>query len=375
MSGTIARRWMLTINNPTFAESEVIEALGNSGDIKYLCWCAENEDEENHTPHYHVYVSFKQPWRFSRLKNLLPRADIEMAKKPELACFRYLTKGNREHTVEPFYREFGHRNQRTGEHNERKRSENLAREQIICAIKEKRMRAEELTEEHLLDSKLMQAVDRALRCTMGPYREELRICVFVSPTGWGKSYSIWAQFGEVTTCEFSSSQEWFIAAEKEVMLFDEFCGQIRCQKMLKYLDKYPIALPIKGGHRPCYWKLIFICSNTTPDEWYTKMNEKTGVRESTIPEDVRQALYRRIGYGPHQNSMGETHIYDPMLWRMEDARQEMSRIVQRLSGRPEVEELPDDSGQEQESQEEEVETLHFIGSPIDSQEERRMIGY
>ena len=145
--------------------------------------------------------------------------------------------------------------------------------------------------------------------------------------------------------------------------------------MLKYLDKYPIALPIKGGHRPCYWKLIFICSNTTPDEWYTKMNEKTGVRESTIPEDVRQALYRRIGYGPHQNSMGETHIYDPMLWRMEDARQEMSRIVQRLSGRPEVEELPDDSGQEQESQEEEVETLHFIGSPIDSQEERRMIGY
>ena len=57
MSGTQARRWMLTINNPTFKESEVLETLGNSDYIKYMCWCAENADEENHTPHYHVYVS------------------------------------------------------------------------------------------------------------------------------------------------------------------------------------------------------------------------------------------------------------------------------------------------------------------------------
>ena len=375
MSGTQARRWMLTINNPTFKESEVIETLGNSDYIKYMCWCAENADEEDHTPHYHVYVSLKKPWRFSRFKTLLPRARIEMAKKNELACFRYLTKGNREHTVEPFYREFGYRNTRTGEIAEKRKGEDLAREEVLKRVRQKQMRIEDFTEDQFLDSKLMKACELVLKCTMGPYRDDLKVCVIVSPTGWGKSYSIWSTFGEVCTCEFSSSQEWFINAEKEVMLFDEFCGQIRCQKMLKYLDKYPIALPIKGGHRPCYWRRIFICSNTTPDEWYTKINERTGMRESTIPDDVRNALYRRIGYGQQTDALGETHIFDPMMYSKDQARQEMVSIVCRLAGVVEHEELPDDSPVAIEDDDSLHEDIDDLINQLDTQEERRQIGY
>ena len=375
--GTQAKRWMLTINNPTFKESEEIEILGNSDYIKYMCWCAENSDEEDHTPHYHIYVSFKQMWRFNRIKRIFPRARIEMAKKCELACFRYLTKGNKEHTVEPFYREFGHRNERTGEKRERK-AEDLAREEIVKRVRQKQMRMDDFTEDQLLDSKLVRACEFALRGALGPYRDDLRVCVFVSPTGWGKSFSVWSVCGEVATCEFSSSQEWFISAEKEVMLFDEFCGQVRCQKMLKYLDKYPIALPIKGGHRPCYWRRIFICSNTTPDEWYTKINEKTGMRESTIPEDVRNALYRRIGYGQVDDSFGETHIYDPMMYNKDQARQEMMQIVQRLMCVPEHEELSDDTpeiiDEDSHSFHEDIERL-IMEEDHNTQEDRRAIGY
>ena len=322
------RRWMLTLNNPSFKESEDIDALLRSDHIKYAVWCAENDDEENHTPHYHIYISFTGPWRFNRLKNLFPRADIELAKKPELACIRYVTKGNREHSVEPFYMEFGHRNGEGGE----RRAADMAREQIVLDFQAKKLRYEDLTAEQLLDSKLCNAVERVMRTALGPLRPDLHVCVFISPTGWGKSFSVWNAFQEVTTVEFSSSQEWFIAPEKQVCLFDEFCGQIRCQKMLKYLDIYPIALPIKGGHRPCYWKAIFICSNTSPDQWYTKEDERTGERLSTIPRDVRQALYRRIGYGPDAGpySHGETHYYIDGLTRMEDARNEMNEIVLRI---------------------------------------------
>lgn len=185
---------------------------------------------------------------------------------------------------------------------------------------------------------------------LGPQRDDLHICCFVSPTGYGKSYSVWHTFKEVTTVEFGANQEWYISPEKQVALFDEFCGQIRCQKMLKYLDKYPIALPIKGGHRPCYWRAIFICSNTTPDEWYTKINEKTGIRESTIPEDVRKALYRRIGYDASPNSHGETHLYDPTFYNLETARQEMNQICKRifdsLNNKTETETLDDLDTQE-----------------------------
>ena len=330
---TQAKRWMITLNNPSFTESEIIYNLGHHEQIKYMCWCCENEDEENKTPHYHIYVSFLRMWRFNRIKNLLPRADIEMARKPELACFRYVTKGNREHTIEPFYMEFGKRNQTN--HKKDISTEELAREEVILKIKQKKMRYEDLSIDQLLDSKLCTAIERVLKITLGPQRNDLFICCFVSPTGWGKSYSIWDTFHEVTTVEFGASQEWFISPEKEVCLFDEFCGQIRCQKMLKYLDKYPIALPIKGSHRPCYWKAIFICSNTRPDEWYTKEDEKTGIRKSTIPDDVREALYRRIGYNGHQNNNCETHVFDPLMYTMDLARQEMHNIVLRIKAQME----------------------------------------
>ena len=343
---TQSKRWMLTINNPSFKEAEILYQLGHHEQLKYMCWSAENEDEEDHTPHYHVYISFTRMWRFNRIKELLPRARIEMARKPELACFRYCTKGNKQHTTEPFYMEFGHRNVRTGEIKEMNKIIEDARNEVIHKIREKKMRVEQLTDDQLLDSKLCGAIERTLKGMLGPYRDKLIVICFVSPTGWGKSFSIWDIFKDVCTVEFGANQEWYISAEKEVMLFDEFCGQIRCQKMLKYLDKYPIALPIKGGHRPCYWKAIFICSNTRPDEWYTKLDEKTGLRESTIPDDVRKALYRRIGYDGNMSNQNETHVYDPMLYTMQQARDEMYNIVLRvksqIDGTMEHEELEDE---------------------------------
>ena len=242
--------------------------------------------------------------------------------------------------------EFGHRNVRTGEIKEMNKIIEDARNEVIHKIREKKMRVEQLTDDQLLDSKLCGAIERTLKGMLGPYRDKLIVICFVSPTGWGKSFSIWDIFKDVCTVEFGANQEWYISAEKEVMLFDEFCGQIRCQKMLKYLDKYPIALPIKGGHRPCYWKAIFICSNTRPDEWYTKLDEKTGLRESTIPDDVRKALYRRIGYDGNMSNQNETHVYDPMLYTMQQARDEMYNIVLRvksqIDGTMEHEELEDE---------------------------------
>lgn len=341
---TQSKRWMITLNNPTFKESELIYELCNHEQRKYACWCAENEDEENHTPHYHIYISFTRMWRFMRLKNILPRADIEMAKKPELACFRYCTKGNKDKSIEPFYMEFGRRNPRTGEKSEKQKQVDASREETLRMIRTKKMKFEDLSDDQLLDNKLATACERALRGTVGPMRKDIKICCFVSPTGWGKSYSIWDTFKDVATVEFGSSQEWFINPEKEIMLFDEFCGQIRCQKFLKYLDTYPIALPVKGGHRPCYWKAIFICSNTSPDDWYTKIDEKTGLRESTIPQEVRDALYRRLGYANFLNPKRETHVYDTLLYTLQQARDEMVTICKRIYDElyVEHEELPDD---------------------------------
>lgn len=322
---TQGKRWMLTINNPSFAESEKLYNLGHSDEIDCLVYGAEHVDEG--TQHFQIYIHFKKNWRFNKLKNEFPRARIELAKKPKLACCRYCAK-------EGFYYAFGNvPDLKTGHKNDsqyaKRKAEDAAREEVVKMIMRGELRMVDLTAEQLLDNKLVRACEKAASMIQGPTRDDLYVCCFVSPTGWGKSYSIWKTFKRVASVEFGSAQEWFLDAEQEVMLFDEFCGQVRAQKMLKYLDTYPISLPIKGGHRPCYWKLIFICSNTPPDEWYMKDDPKTGIRVSSIPDEVRRALYRRIGY-PNASERGETHVYSETFTNLDAARAEMKQVCVKL---------------------------------------------
>ena len=350
------RRWMLTINNPTFQESEQLYNMGHSDSIECLVYGAEHVDEG--TQHFQIYIHFKANWRFNRLKQTFPRARIELAKKPKLACCRYCAK-------EGFYMAFGNvpdltTGSRSGTRRARERAEDMAREEIVRKIRRGELRFQELSDEQLLDTKLVRAAKDASSMTQGPMRDDVYNCCFVSPTGWGKSYAIWKTFLHVASVEFGGTQEWYLDAEQEVMLFDEFCGQVRAQKMLKYLDRYPISLPIKGGHRPCYWKLIFICSNTRPDEWYMKDDPKTGLRVSSIPDEVRKALYRRIGY-PNATSSGETHVYDAQFTNMDDARKEMMEIVQRLQQRIKPSDEPTDEQQQQQVDDDGIyQVLHDI---------------
>lgn len=362
---------MLVINNPSFKESEDIWNLAHDEHVAGLMWSAENahdalnNENENKTEHYHIYVSFKNPIRWTWLKNIFPRADIEIAHKPALACCRYVAK-------QGFYMSFGSipdvaTGNKQGTRRQREAENDLAREEVIRKIRRGEMRFMDLTDEQILDTKLVRAAKDASSLTQGPLRPDVYICCFVSPTGWGKSYSIWETFQHVASVEFGGSQEWFLDAERDVMLFDEFCGQVRCQKMLKYLDMYPISLPIKGGHRPCYWKLIFICSNTPPDEWYTKEDPKTGLKVSSIPNHVRQALYRRIGY-PVPTSRGETHVYDETFSSLLQAQKEMKQICVKLheriypKGVPDeiAKENPDEIREDQEKQRDDIRTEEAV---------------
>lgn len=329
------RRWMLTINNPSFREAEVLYRLGHTDDIDCLVYGAEHGEEGEGTPHFQIYIHFKQPWRWNRVKNLFPRADVELARKPKLACCRYCAK-------EGFYYKFGPKapedyllkpgNNEPGSRRAREHAEDMERSRVVHNMRTGQIMFKELSDEQLLDKKLISACEKAMNMTMGPPRPFRYICTFVSPTGWGKTYNVWESFMNVATVEFGGTQEWFCDPENYCMLFDEFCGQIRCQKMLKYLDNRPISLPIKGGHRPCYWQIIFICSNTAPDEWYTKEDPKTGLKVSSIPDEVRKALYRRIGY-PMPTESGETHVYNEVFTDMLTAREEMRKTCVKLQER------------------------------------------
>lgn len=275
----------MTINNPTFDDSQRLWDAGHNEDVRYLIYGAEHVDAG--TPHFQCYIVFKKAVRFSGVKKMFPRAALYMPYKNDLANKRYCRK-------EGFYMEFG----ATGEEYRqisRKRAE-MEREEVIHQIRLKQMKFSDLSDDQLLDTKLVRAAEKAIGMISGPHRgENLKVVYIVGPTGIGKSYAIHQAFQDVTIVDYASGQEWFLNAEARVALFDEFNGQISERKMLKYLEPYPCSLPVKGGHRPCYWNLIFICSNTTPDQWYMK-ELPDGTYQSRIPSEVREALYRRIGW-------------------------------------------------------------------------------
>ena len=93
-------------------------------------------------------------------------------------------------------------------------------------------------------------------------------------------------------CIVGNSGVWFQQPLSEVMIFEEFAGQIQLQRMLQYLDPYPLALEIKGGMRPAMYKTVIITSNTSPRFWYSVKDDSNDPKRM----DAIHALWDRIGY-------------------------------------------------------------------------------
>jgi len=81
-----------------------------------------------------------------------------------------------------------------------------------------------------------------------------------------------------------STPEWWDGYDgEEILLIDEFYGQLKPARLLHLLDGYQLRLPIKGGFTYAQWTKVYITSNVPPEEWY-----------KDIPEQVKEALARRI---------------------------------------------------------------------------------
>lgn len=73
-----SRRYCFTVNNPTDEDCESVHALSKYKHTVYLI--VGTEVGEQGTTHLQCYVVFNEQMRFNRVKRLLPRAHIEVAK-------------------------------------------------------------------------------------------------------------------------------------------------------------------------------------------------------------------------------------------------------------------------------------------------------
>lgn len=284
-----AKRWCFTINNPTEEDKFWLTFK----DYEYIC-VQEEQGHEEETVHYQGCIILKKRERLSGLKRINERAHWEVMKGTPQQAAEYCKKDDTYN---------GGLRYEDGELPALK-SAPKAGERLMMAVedleslKQGYRRARDISSLSLLQPGFIPAMKELHRDILGPYRPTLKIVTLIGPPGCGKSYAIQKHFPMHGRCIAGNNGVWFQQADSEVMVFEEFCGQIKLQSMLQYLDPYPLALEVKGGFAPAMYKLVIITSNTPPVGWYMNRQDTQGPIDAYAQKrsDALYALYDRIGY-------------------------------------------------------------------------------
>lgn len=134
---------------------------------------------------------------------------------------------------------------------------------------------------------------RTLRAIAADHDKPLAIVrecsVFWGPTGTGKSRRAW---DEATLAAYSKdprSKFWCGYGSEVNVVLDEFRGGIDIAHILRWLDRYPVRVEIKGSSKPLAAVKFWITSNLHPRAWYPECDENTMdalLRRLTITEFV-----------------------------------------------------------------------------------------
>lgn len=105
--------------------------------------------------------------------------------------------------------------------------------------------------------------------------EEKSTVVFWGPTGTGKSRRAWEEATFDAYPKGPTNIWWCGYRGQENVVIDEFRGQIGISHMLRWLDRYPVVVEVKGSSVVLQAKKIWITSNLHPKDWYPELDEET----------------------------------------------------------------------------------------------------
>lgn len=104
----------------------------------------------------------------------------------------------------------------------------------------------------------------------------LRECyVFWGATGTGKSRRAWEEAGLDAYAKDPRTKFWCGYQGERNVILDEFRGGIDIAHLLRWLDRYPVRVEIKGSSKPLVGGRIWITSNLDPRLWYPEADEET----------------------------------------------------------------------------------------------------
>jgi len=108
-----------------------------------------------------------------------------------------------------------------------------------------------------------------------PLAIERSCIVYHGKTGVGKSRRAWEELGLDSYPKDSRTKFWCGYQGQENVIVDEFRGGIDVGHILRWLDRYPVNVEIKGSSMPLSAKRFVITSNLHPCLWYPELDPLT----------------------------------------------------------------------------------------------------
>lgn len=108
-----------------------------------------------------------------------------------------------------------------------------------------------------------------------PIAQERVVQVYWGPTGVGKSRRAWEQAGLDAYPKDPNTKFWDGYRGHANVVIDEFRGLINISNLLRWFDRYPVLVEIKGSATVLSATSIFITSNIHPNDWYPELDELT----------------------------------------------------------------------------------------------------
>lgn len=281
------RRWCFTIHPADDGVAPLLEEL--PAGIRYIVWQLER-GHEHERYHFQGYVTFTNSVSIGAVKRALgyDSAHLEPARGNDQQCVDYCTK---EDTRVRGPWELGERDREQG-----KRSDLI---DLAEAVKNGQNDHQIALEQPVAYAKFARHIRDLRFAYFEPLRRDVSTLVICGTTGCGKTFWCFEHFPDLYRVNWRKDGHiwWDGYRGQDVILFDDFYGEVALADMLHLLDIYPLRLEIKGSTTVAAWTKVIITSNAQAATWYSPL---AGHDPGKIA-----ALHRRLTWTENANSREE----------------------------------------------------------------------
>lgn len=264
------RTYCYTLNNP---KEEYDSSDMEKDKIIYILYSHEKGKKEG-TFHHQGYVRFKNPRTLNGVKRIkyFSKAHLERARGNFSQNYKYITKDDNENIFE-----YG-KQPKQGERTDLEKTKiaitttDISKDDVYLEYYKTAARCPKYIDSLYNIMNKKKAKENYKLMVEGKLKKI--VMVIIGKPGSGKTSYVYKNhdIDDIYKLNFgdgSQSSLWFDGYNNEnILLIDDFYGNIKYSLMLRILDIYPLRVQKKGGYEYVNFTKIYITSNKPPSEWY-----------------------------------------------------------------------------------------------------------